>query len=182
MVSECLHTILCVLQTWHVDFLIKVISATMVSECPHPILCVLQTWNVDFLEAWIKQHAADAAALGKPFMIEEFGKEVHLEKGVEANITSIRGPFYRKVYQQLQESLAADGPLKGALRLFVVPDITELKRTILQELHDANYSGHVGYQRTIHTVQRMYWWPSMSSEIREHVKGCLICLICLQRP
>ena len=81
----------------------------------------LQTWNVDFLEAWIKQHAADAAALGKPFMIEEFGKEVHLEKGVEANITSIRGPFYRKVYQQLQESLAADGPLKGALRPFPRP-------------------------------------------------------------
>ena len=51
--------------------------------------------------------------MGKPFMIEEFGKEVHLESGAQANITSIRGPFYRKVYQQLQESLAADGPLKG---------------------------------------------------------------------
>lgn len=47
-------------------------------------------------------------------MIEEFGKEVHLESGVKANISSIRGPFYRKVYQQLQESLNADGPLKGA--------------------------------------------------------------------
>ena len=46
-------------------------------------------------------------------MIEEFGKEVHLESGASANITSIRGPFYRKVYQQLQESLDADGPLKG---------------------------------------------------------------------
>ncbi len=65
------------------------------------------------MEAWIQQHAADAAAMGKPFMIEEFGKEVHLEKGAQANITSIRGPFYRKVYQQLQESLAADGALKG---------------------------------------------------------------------
>ena len=57
----------------------------------------------------------------------------------------------------------------------VVPDIPDLKRTILQELHDANYSGHVGYQRTIHNVQRMYWWPGMYSQIREYVKGCLIC-------
>ena len=57
----------------------------------------------------------------------------------------------------------------------VVPDIPELKRSILKELHDANYSGHVGYQRTIHHVQRMYWWPSMYSEIKEYVKGCLIC-------
>lgn len=52
--------------------------------------------------------------MGKPFLVEEFGKEVHLESGAQANISSIRGPFYRKVYQQLQESLNADGPLKGA--------------------------------------------------------------------
>ena len=75
----------------------------------------MQTWDLDFLEIWIKQHAADAAALGKPFMIEEFGKEVHLESGTAANITSVRGPFYRKVYQQLQDSIAADGPLKGKI-------------------------------------------------------------------
>ena len=38
----------------------------------------------------------------------------------------------------------------------VVPDIPELKRSILHELHDANYAGHVGSHRTIHSVQRMY--------------------------
>lgn len=48
-------------------------------------------------------------------MIEEFGKEVHLESGSAATINSVRGPFYRKVYQQLQDSVAADGPLKGEL-------------------------------------------------------------------
>lgn len=83
--------------------------------CGTDTLGKVQTWDVDFLERWIKQHAADAKAMGKPFMIEEFGKEVHLESGVKANISSIRGPFYRKVYQQLQESLNADGPLKGVL-------------------------------------------------------------------
>ena len=29
----------------------------------------------------------------------------------------------------------------------VVPDIPELKRAILRALHDANYAGHVGYQK-----------------------------------
>lgn len=38
----------------------------------------------------------------------------------------------------------------------VVPDIPQLKRTILRELHDAIYAGHVGYHRTIHNMQRMY--------------------------
>ena len=43
----------------------------------------------------------------------------------------------------------------------VVPDFPELKRTILHELHDANYAGHVGSHRTLHSVQCMYCWPGM---------------------
>ena len=57
----------------------------------------------------------------------------------------------------------------------VVPDLPELKRTILRELHDANYAGHVGSERTIHNVQRMYWWPGMHTAIREYVRGCQVC-------
>ena len=56
----------------------------------------------------------------------------------------------------------------------VVPDVPELKRTILHELHDANYAGHVGSHRTIHSVQRMYWWPGMHTAIREYVRGCKV--------
>ena len=102
------------LQWWpvyHVQIKVSILNHTYIPKLQS--LCVLQTWDVDFLESWIQQHAADAAAMGKPFMIEEFGKEVHLENGAQANITSIRGPFYRKVYQQLQESIANDGALKG---------------------------------------------------------------------
>ena len=57
----------------------------------------------------------------------------------------------------------------------VVPDIPELKHTILCELHDANYAGHVGYHRTILSVQRMYQWPGMHTAIREYVRGCKVC-------
>ena len=57
----------------------------------------------------------------------------------------------------------------------VVPNIPELKRTILRELHDANYAGHVGSDKTIDNVQRMYWWPGMHIAIREYVRGCQIC-------
>ena len=56
-----------------------------------------------------------------------------------------------------------------------IPDVTELKRFILRELHDFNYAGHVGYHRTQHNVQRRYWWPGMTTDVREYVKGCLIC-------
>ena len=43
---------------------------------PPAPLRLLQTWDLDFVERWIKEHAADAARLGKPLLIEEFGKEV----------------------------------------------------------------------------------------------------------
>ena len=33
-------------------------------------------WDLAFLDQWIRQHAADAKALGKPLLVEEFGKQV----------------------------------------------------------------------------------------------------------
>ena len=57
----------------------------------------------------------------------------------------------------------------------VVPDIPGLKRTILHELHDANYAGHVGSHRIIRSVQRMCWWPGMHTAIREYLRGCKVC-------
>ena len=39
--------------------------------------CCLQTYNITFLTQWINHHSAAAAALGKPLIVEEFGKQVH---------------------------------------------------------------------------------------------------------
>ena len=57
----------------------------------------------------------------------------------------------------------------------VIPNVQKLKNAVLHELHDAKYSGHVGYHRTYHNVHRLYWWPGMSNDIREYVRGCKIC-------
>ena len=41
------------------------------------INCVpAQTWDLTFLTKWIQIHAEDAAAMGKPLIVEEFGKQV----------------------------------------------------------------------------------------------------------
>jgi len=57
----------------------------------------------------------------------------------------------------------------------VIPDVPELKKSILKELHDSNYSGHVGIHGTQHNVRRRYWWPRMATDIREYVQGCQVC-------
>ncbi|KAL3144225.1 hypothetical protein ABBQ32_004005 [Trebouxia sp. C0010 RCD-2024] len=65
----------------------------------------------------------------------------------------------------------------------VIPDIPELKRSILQKLHGANYSGHVGYHRTIHNVNRMYWWQAWllrfvnTFRVARHVRKTSITLL-----
>ena len=60
----------------------------------------------------------------------------------------------------------------GAL---VIPDVPALKKSILYNLHDTNYAGHVGADRTLHNVNRVYWWPGMAAGVANYVKGCVVC-------
>ena len=62
---------------------------------------------------------------------------------------------------------------KGAA--LAVPNITDVRAGILQELHDSKYAGHVGIHRTLFNVKRIYWWPDMARHIREYVQGCDVC-------
>jgi hypothetical protein len=57
----------------------------------------------------------------------------------------------------------------------VVPDSTEIRRDILNYLHDAPTAGHPGRDETIQMVKRQYWWPGMNTWIENYVKGCAPC-------
>jgi mannan endo-1,4-beta-mannosidase len=67
-------------------------------------------WGVEggapaFLRAWIDAHVADAAALGKPLIFEEFGAEPG----------SGRAAAFEAAYSAVEASRRVDGALKGAL-------------------------------------------------------------------
>ena len=34
-----------------------------------------EIWDPEFLDRWIQQHVKDAIAMGKPLLVEEFGKQ-----------------------------------------------------------------------------------------------------------
>ena len=40
-----------------------------------------------------------------------------------------------------------------------VPNVRELKLTILKEMHNVAYVGHPGYQKTVAVVKSHYFWP-----------------------
>ena len=46
------------------------------------------------------------------------------------------------------------------------------KTSCRKELHNANYSGHVGDHRKHYHVQR---WPGLLTDVRKYVQGCATC-------
>ena len=83
-----------------------------------PAVCAVQTpllggWDAKFFNAWVDGHAADCAALGKPFVLEEFGKNVSVPVTPEG-IAAVRDPVFATVYTKLLASLASGGNFQGA--------------------------------------------------------------------
>ena len=58
-------------------------------------------------------------------------------------------------------------------RKLVVPQA--VRQLLLEELHDAPYSGHRGTTKTVELISKAYWWPRMRAEILHHVRTCATC-------
>jgi hypothetical protein len=56
-----------------------------------------------------------------------------------------------------------------------VPKDQELRREIIKEHHDSRLGGHSGRYKTTELVQQNYWWPGMTTFIKNYVDGCAIC-------
>jgi hypothetical protein len=48
-------------------------------------------------------------------------------------------------------------------RLYI-PDSTELKIIVLDEVHKKPYFGHPGYQKTITPLGKLFYWPNMKGK------------------
>lgn len=57
----------------------------------------------------------------------------------------------------------------------VVPDADDLRKQVMQELHDSPFSGHCGITKTTNLVKRTYWWPVVGEHVRQYVRTCHAC-------
>ena len=105
--------------------------------------------------------SADPAAENAAAELAEQDRLSQILQGYSAD------PWFAKESNRLM--LEVQGGMYYRNGSLVIPAVPELKREILQELHDANYAGHTGAERTLHNVNRMYWWPAMAAEIAEVV-------------
>ena len=53
--------------------------------------------------------------------------------------------------------------------------LERIKTAILTEHHDAAYSGHLGEEKTLDSVRRLFTWPGITADIKEYVSTCPIC-------
>jgi hypothetical protein len=56
-----------------------------------------------------------------------------------------------------------------------VPPLNEVKRGIMNLVHDHPLVGHPGQDETLRETQEKYYWPGMKEWITEYVKGCTVC-------
>ena len=76
---------------------------------------------------------------------------------------SIGDELYAQVRDKLQQQslekryegykLEEDGLLTFKGRIYI-PNVAYLRRIVMDEIHQAPYSGHIGYQKTIATARR----------------------------
>ncbi|WJX88383.1 hypothetical protein P8452_70481 [Trifolium repens] len=56
-----------------------------------------------------------------------------------------------------------------------VPDVPEIKKSILEEGHRSGLSIHPGATKMYQDLKKLFWWPKMKKEVAEFVYACLVC-------
>ena len=92
--------------------------------------------------------------------------------------------MYEQVKDKLQQQslekryegykLEVDGLFTYKGRIYI-PYVAGLRRFVMDEIHQAPYSGHPGYQKTIATARKQYFWPGMKKGMAEYISRCMKC-------
>ena len=56
-----------------------------------------------------------------------------------------------------------------------VPNISEVKLLIWNEIHKIPYSRHPGYQKMITMLRKQYFWTKMKNEVAKFLARCIEC-------
>jgi hypothetical protein len=55
---------------------------------------------------------------------------------------------------------------KGAQ--LVIPSFSAYIEHVLDAMHDSPIAGHMGQDKTLAAVSRLWWWPSMRRDVQEY--------------
>ena len=78
----------------------------------------------------------------------------------------VEGFWFRKPKGELQP---------GHKMRLVIPEDGAIRRQLIEDNHDAPFSGHLGEEKTLAGLQRSVWWWGMGRDVAEYVRTCLTC-------
>lgn len=101
-----------------------------------------------------------------------FEQILAIKQGIDENIVNIRNSLQSRSDKnfELREGLVYRKE-KGRL-LFYVPQ--SMENNVIRSCHDD--MAHVGVQKVIENVRRIYWFPDMKLKIHNYVFNCLKCI------
>ena len=76
--------------------------------------------------------------------------------------------------KETEFSVKEDGSLYYKDRV-CVPSDSELKKTILEEVHSGSFSMHPGSTKMYQDLKVSYWWSGMKRDVSEFVTKCMVC-------
>ena len=56
-----------------------------------------------------------------------------------------------------------------------IPNVVDLRRVVMDEIHQAPYFGHPGDQKTIATARKQYFWTRTKKDMAEYMSRCMKC-------
>jgi transposase InsO family protein len=87
----------------------------------------------------------------------------------------------RAITKGLQDWNLEDGIILYRGHVYVPKDDT-LRQDIVKSCHENIATGHPGRWKTYELVSREFWWPGMSTFVRDYVDGCAKCQSTKVRP
>jgi hypothetical protein len=108
--------------------------------------------------------------------------EMEVDSTLEQDIG--RGQLEDAKIQEIKEQIKGDKALGFSVddqetlwykKRICVPDLKEIRESILQEAHDSAYSIHPGSTKIYHDLKNRYWWYRMKRAIAEYVALCYNC-------
>ena len=56
-----------------------------------------------------------------------------------------------------------------------MPDVGEIRKMVLKEMHDVPYVRHLDYQKIVVAVRKQYDWLGMKNDVAEYIARCMEC-------
>ena len=86
-------------------------------------------------------------------------------------------PQYQEMVAQHEHLglLVQDGLVYSSTGLLYIPNDSELRTTLMREVHDAPTGGHLGREKTYTRLTEQVYWRGVYDDVRDYVGGCLSC-------